>query len=710
MRKPLLSRGPLLAGVCILSLAVLPGIGENAQRAGKRVPEFFDVSMRHFVYPMTGPMDKMIAAQRDPRAVMIWQHQLGRQYWRGRTPERTNNPASTSHRDWSIYLGSGGTAAAQYPAKYSFDTTAAPNCTSDFVVYPVNANGSATQPNIVALNQLYSGTGGLCTTSRLPSTASDNADSAEIYWSYNVQGIAGATGGAVTTSPTLSYDGTGNGSGTKIAFVESKAGSAAHFHVLAWKAGDGQSATNLQSVEGAIVTQARGTTGGGYPGTGYKAGDVLTVTQGTNTTATITIKTVNGNGRVSAGANAYALTYSGTAYTTANRVTTTDLTTPGAKGFTINITAVSAGPKTIKAPFATVAPVVGSGTATDLTFGTGTGPLTDTYSWPFPDYNHDTVYVGNDSGQLYRIKDVFCIANSDCTSESSGPAPSIDASWGTGGYVQVCTGKLSAPVQDPVTGNVYVGCADGKLYLITSQGAVSSLQVGTGTAVGGIVDAPLLDVFDGFVYVVSGSGSASGGASGVVVQAKLDLSSSVAVPIGTGDDCNIHTPAPNHQYWTSATSAGAGIYVAGVTGAVPSCTFNSNFTGPALELYSVFLNADGTLRSGTPAGSNSGGGPGYEWAPLLEFYNAATSTDWLFEGTLQNQANVSSINLTTSSANTALQEGMGVTGMVIDNDSSAGQASSFYFGALGENAACNNTTVTTDAGGCAVKLTQAGLQ
>jgi hypothetical protein len=48
--------------------------------------------------------------------------------------------------------------------------------------------------------------------------------------------------------------------------------------------------------------------------------------------------------------------------------------------------------------------------------------------------------------------------------------------------------------------------------------------------------------------------------------------------------------------------------------------------------------------------------------------------------------------------------------MVVDNDSSSAQAASVYFNAVGENAACNNNTVLTNIGGCAVKLTQAALQ
>ncbi len=130
-----------------------------------------------------------------------------------------------------------------YPAKFGFNATATPSCANDFVVFPVNAAGSATQPNIVAFNNLYSGSAaangsnGFC--NRTPVAGKDTGIAATVLWSYNVSKI----GGAVTTSPVISFDNTGS----KIAFVESLAGQPAHFHVLAWKSGDGQ-VSNLQSV------------------------------------------------------------------------------------------------------------------------------------------------------------------------------------------------------------------------------------------------------------------------------------------------------------------------------------------------------------------------------------------------------------------------------------------------------------------------------
>jgi hypothetical protein len=130
--------------------------------------------------------------------------------------------------DWSISLGTGNIAQNQYPAKYSFNINATPDCVNDFVVFGLNVLGvTAGQANMLALNQLYRGSSptGLCGTG-----------SAAVMWAYNTSTIAL---GVVRTSPVLSLD------GTKVAFVESGSVSSI-FHVLKWAtgAGNGTSATN----------------------------------------------------------------------------------------------------------------------------------------------------------------------------------------------------------------------------------------------------------------------------------------------------------------------------------------------------------------------------------------------------------------------------------------------------------------------------------
>ena len=132
------------------------------------------------------------------------------------------NPApAPAQRDWSLSLGGGGVAPNMFPAKFNFDITtpvsgsAGPpptgNCLSDFVVFGLNVAGSASQANLVAINDLYAGSGGLC------------GSTPHVKWAYNTSTI----NGKITTSPVISQD------GTQVAFVEST-GSASVLHILKW--------------------------------------------------------------------------------------------------------------------------------------------------------------------------------------------------------------------------------------------------------------------------------------------------------------------------------------------------------------------------------------------------------------------------------------------------------------------------------------------
>jgi len=138
-------------------------------------------------------------------------------------------------RDWGTSLGNGGSTGEPvngttwfpvYPAKFSFDTTATPDCTKDYVVYPTNLPGVKNgQASIIAYDKLYSG--GL--------TPFCGTATPAVYWSYNTNfnATGGATTGTIATSPILSQD------GSKVAFIENNGGAGAVLHLLKWKAGDG---------------------------------------------------------------------------------------------------------------------------------------------------------------------------------------------------------------------------------------------------------------------------------------------------------------------------------------------------------------------------------------------------------------------------------------------------------------------------------------
>lgn len=596
----------------LLGACGLPAYGQQREQSRAGHDGLMqDWSRHHVVFPRVGPLHSLIAAGRDPRAILSWQEAIRRDWHRERDEggdrdrERNNedNDFQPKHRarrglhhDWSISLGAGGTSPAMYPAKFSFDVNAAPDCTNDFVVYPINAPGTSTQPNLVGFNNLYSGTSGstgICNRADPPS--GDDGVSATTLWSYDIQ----AAGGQVTTSPALSLD------GTKVAFVETGASTRAHFHVLAWRSGDG-----------------------------------------------------------------------------------VDLLTPNAQNVLLPV--VITGPD----GFLPEAPAAGSGTVTDLALGS-TVFDSDTLSSPFVDYTFDYAYVGNDNGTLFRIQDVFCTVNPAC-SGGTPPAPTLDATWGTAGALSVCPGfKMSGPVEDAVTGNVFVGCADGALYGFTSNGtplAGSPMSVGDGSATGGIVDPPLVDAVNGFVYVVTGSsaGLDCSGGTAILVQAKTaDMSSPQVATLGAGGLFNLHDPDFNDAYFSSLTSTDWLLYA-----------FAANAGGTAVALYGASFEAGHNMTPGTPSNVLTFpiGGP-YELSPATEFLSGGE--DRIFNNALHApNPNFTSLNINSFPTVTehAIDEGGadgGTSGIVVDNVSASAQAASIYFSVLSTN--------------MAVKLTQSGL-
>lgn len=269
MRKIVSAVCVAMCALCALILSGLPAWGQDGDRGKEEAKEHpngivQDWSRRHVAYPRIGSIHSLIAVQHDPRALLSWQAaerddwRRERRAWHFRDHDRDHEgdhdrdeTQNTIHRDWSISLGAGSTAPAMYPAKFGFDPNATPDCTNDFVVFPVNIAGSATQPNLVAFNNLYSGGTSIAPTGLCGSRAvvsGDNRSSATTLWSYDIN----AAGGLVATSPALSLD------GKKVAFVETVAGSSAHFHVLAYKIGDGVDLTtpNLQNVLKPVIINA----------------------------------------------------------------------------------------------------------------------------------------------------------------------------------------------------------------------------------------------------------------------------------------------------------------------------------------------------------------------------------------------------------------------------------------------------------------------
>ena len=124
----------------------------------------------------------------------------------------------------------------------STSTTPA-SCTSDFAVFALNSTGSATQANLVAYENLYSGTGpGLC----------GLAPTVKFAYRINKGLIDGNGGqGALSVSPVLSL------TGDKVAFVESDVTGTNHetyLHILKWKNGDGSVGAPVTPTQATDIT------------------------------------------------------------------------------------------------------------------------------------------------------------------------------------------------------------------------------------------------------------------------------------------------------------------------------------------------------------------------------------------------------------------------------------------------------------------------
>jgi hypothetical protein len=136
------------------------------------------------------------------------------------------------HRDWNVGSLGGSLRKNAFPAKFSYDAAAPPDCTNDYAVFGLGVAGAiGGQANLVGFNNLYSDPvngGGFCDPPTGPGLGP------LVLFAYNIS--TATTGpGKILTSPVLSE------SGKKIAFVESVTGPtpSAIFHVLTWNAGEG---------------------------------------------------------------------------------------------------------------------------------------------------------------------------------------------------------------------------------------------------------------------------------------------------------------------------------------------------------------------------------------------------------------------------------------------------------------------------------------
>ncbi len=308
---------------------------------------------------------------------------------------------------------------------------------------------------------------------------------------------------------------------------------------------------------------------------------------------------------------------------------------------------------------------------------------TSTRSSPWVDYTTDTAYLGTDDGLIYKVLNVF-----------KGTPTLAGAPW----PITISTGfRLTPPVLDNNLGFVMVGSQNGALYAINATtGAVRSLVIGrSGGTNPGIFAPPIVDVSNGTTFAVS----ANDGTSGVLVEVDTATMTKIATArIGiaskSGTAVTLYQPAFSNSYFDNPSTGQVRLCGTGAADITP-WQYAFGFTGRTLNTTPVFSQQ---LLTSTVARCTG-------WT---EFFNpniGAGGTDFFFFGLTQDctaagfpggcvVARATDDPLT--SLPTATING-GPSGIVVDNFSTAGQASSIYFsGARAPN--------------LAYKLTQNGLQ
>jgi len=200
-------------------------------------------------------------------------------------------------------------------------------------------------------------------------------------------------------------------------------------------------------------------------------------------------------------------------------------------------------------------------------------PANDTTSSVFYDYSSDTAWVGDASGWLHKFTGVFKGTPTEST---------------TGGFpVQVNTAgrALSSPVYDFATAQVFVGDVvvsgvGGILYRVdaTNGTVTASTQLDFGT---GIVEGPVVDSTNGYVYVFASSDGTSLCTLGTSACAGVYQLSTTFTPGDSGSEATAGTSValgvtPNPMYIGAFDTAyynspdGTGnLYVCGNTGQNP---------------------------------------------------------------------------------------------------------------------------------------------
>ncbi len=696
-------------------------------------------------------------------------------------------------------------AAGQYPAKYTFDVNAAPSCTADYAVFPVNAATGSTRTHVVGTF----------------STTTDGANGQTV--TFTVTPTGGSSVMLTLTSSTSTT--TGNtGKNFQVFTTGSTANATTSASNLAAAINRNLSATNAAGIV-AVVSSTTVTVYTLTPGTQVTLSETETlsnlsfgsVTAGTNGTQAKLVGFNNlysGSGSPLCSSKTFPTFIFSYASGVGSVTTSPVISLDGKKiayiengpgiGTALHVLTFGSGSTELGTctnggtalPTCAVHPVIpgstANSTATDFIVPLSVPTLgivaTDTRSAPFVNYSTDVLYVGDDQGHLYAVNSVF----TGTPTLAGGNFPVTVSGSGN---------ILNSPVVDVSgTGDIFLGDSASNTYEYNSAGVRQGppLLIGNSTN-GGIWDGAIVDSTNSKAYFTtncSGSGGNSGlsqipftgtGFGTVITSVSTNGSGcSTTLPIGPQ-----YAPTPDNLYYTAGITNGHIIVSYQGTSSVRLAQWgflasgalnttrqaDSNFltsagtqsVSPSTEFFSsnnnvaykptaltqsgntvtvtTAINSFATGQVVAIAGVLAAGSSGctdtnavaaingqqtitVTGPTTFTFTSAVSATinggcslanasatgalDLVFFGTTQPAVFTFTLPMPTTTSNQApvytntTSVAGGTSGIIVDNNSTSGQASSIYFGTQAASSGqCGGTTSNPTF--CAVKLTQTGL-
>jgi len=695
-----LRRASSLTALLALAMCLTaPAFGQGFERPDGSFPAPLDWTSKHVLFPAGFTAEQAEKMRTEPRAYarrLLHGHgPTDSQLW-PRPPLRPRLAKEERGRDWAVSLGAGGVAPGMSPAKYTFDTNAAPNCTSDFAVFPVNASTGNTRAQVVGTFTGEPQSGGTTSITVTPTggTASTLTLTASATLNTGLNFLISAT--VATNATNLAAAVNRNLSNTALYRVVAVA-SGSTVTVYALTPGNGVTLTDANRLinfgwagvtagtngaQANIVAFNQLYSGSGTPLCGLADPEfIFSYASGVGPVATSPNISLSGTeisyveNDPNIGAILHVLTFGsgsteyGAACASSNSGTAmpTCATNPVIPGSTANSTATD-----FMLPLGLVA----------ANAATAVPGAADSYSSPFINYPNDTTLVGDNNGYLYSINPTFTgtpgyAGGNFPVQVSPSPTPAVPTgvtataavvtvtvanSFGIGEFVTIAgvaangahcsladataingtqtviktglsttqfefdatgltattgvgcnvtnatvtpaSNYLSAPVVDVSgTNNIFVADSSANLYELTPAGTTAATALSLGeNANGGIRDAPLIDTTNAVGYVVTACSTGTTGGETDTTNAALvqfAFTSSTLTEVaaagldsGANQSCSaagfsMYDPTPDARYFLlgigSATAANNGEMIAAASGTGGQQIKTFQFVSSALQ-------------------------------------------------------------------------------------------------------------------------------